>query len=54
MPKAATTTGHPIDDALPTDPMALLSLLAGRAMEAGADPSSIVSPDHELLMLWTV
>jgi len=49
MPQSA---GRPIDDdAPPNEPMALLSRIAGRAMEAGADPPAVVSPDHELLVL---
>jgi hypothetical protein len=44
-------TGKPIDD----DPsiaeaLDILSRIAGRAMETGADPSALVSPDHNLLL----
>ena len=45
-------TGRPIGEMVSNaESMVLLSLLASRAMEAGADPSAIVSPDHKLLML---
>jgi hypothetical protein len=45
-------TGHPVGDVTSNvESMVLLSLLASRAMESGADPSAMVSPDHDLLML---
>jgi hypothetical protein len=44
-------TGQPIDDATVHQSLGLLSLLAGRAMVAGADPAAAVSPDHNLLLL---
>jgi hypothetical protein len=40
-----------IDDASILESLGLLSLLADRAMVAGADPSASVSPDHNLLLL---
>lgn len=46
------TTRRPISgNASSTDPMALLSRLAGRVMASGADPSACVGADDELLML---
>jgi hypothetical protein len=43
-------TGRPIEDDLHQS-LGLLSLLAGRAMVAAADPSASVSPDYELLQI---
>jgi hypothetical protein len=42
---------RPDDDPEILEALGLLSLLADRAMVAGADPSASVSPDHALLML---
>jgi hypothetical protein len=44
-------TGQPIDDPWILESLGMLSLLADRAMVAGADPSALVSPDHSLLLL---
>jgi hypothetical protein len=44
-------TGQPIDDPPEIlEALDLLSQMAGRAMETGADPSELVSPDHNLLL----
>jgi len=55
MPKAeiiSLKTGRPIGEVTSNvESMVLLSLLASRAMVAGADPSAVVSPDHDLMML---
>jgi hypothetical protein len=60
MPKAEIVcirTGKPLHAAETQSAAAVpfreseFSTLVGRAMETGADPSALVSPDHELLML---
>jgi hypothetical protein len=38
------------DDPEIIEALSVLSRLAGRAMETGADPSALVSPDHNLLL----
>jgi len=44
-------TGRPISDSvIILESQTLLSLLANRAMVAGADPGASVSPDHNLLL----
>jgi hypothetical protein len=43
-------TGQPIDDPEIMEALDILSRIAGRAMETGADPSAVVSPDHNLLL----